>query len=312
VGNCNNKIKTQPLGGLLMAGGGTDVDAGMKWFVDQSSNTSTKGDVVILRTSGADGYNQYLLDLAKPNSVTTIVFLRKEAASDSNVLNIVNSSTAVFFAGGDQGTYLDMWAGTPLSNLLTQLINSRVVFGGTSAGLAIQGQWIYTGSPCSATSSESLANPYNRCIPSFAARFLPFPFMGQILTDSHFYQRDRMGRSDTFLARLIKDNYSTLANYPIVVGVDEQTNIAVDSTGEGRMFGVGSAYLIQLSNPTTQFTCVSGTPLSASTFNVQKINAPKGDRYNFASRTGSGALYTFNITNGVFQGSPYGPSDSEM
>jgi len=69
-----------------MAGGGTDVDAGMKWFVDQSSTTSTKGDVVILRTSGSDGYNQYLLDLAKPNSVTSIVFLRKDASSDPAVL----------------------------------------------------------------------------------------------------------------------------------------------------------------------------------------------------------------------------------
>jgi len=199
-----------------------------------------------------------------------------------------------------------MWANTPLSQTLVDLLNNKVVFGGTSAGLAIQGQWIYTGATCSVTSAQALADPYNRCM-TFAPRFIPIPFMDKILTDSHFYQRDRMGRSDTFLARLIKDGNSTLAAYPAVVGIDEQTDIAVNSTGQGIMFGVGCAYVIQLSNPTTAFTCNSGTPLTARTYNIQKLNSTKGDQYNFATFSGTGTLYSINITNGVIQGSAYGP-----
>ena len=36
-------------------GGATEDDNAMKWFLEQANG----GDVLILRTSGSDGYNQY-------------------------------------------------------------------------------------------------------------------------------------------------------------------------------------------------------------------------------------------------------------
>jgi len=92
VGNCNNKITTQPTGGVLLAGGGTDVDDGMLWIIDRSG----KGDFLVLRSSGTDAYNQYLLDLGQPNSVTTIIIYNTKGAEAQEVLSIVDQSEAIF------------------------------------------------------------------------------------------------------------------------------------------------------------------------------------------------------------------------
>lgn len=66
--------KTQP--GLLLAGGSTDVSTAMRWLLERSGG----GDVVVIRSSGADGYNQYLFDLAKVNSVETILINSRNKA----------------------------------------------------------------------------------------------------------------------------------------------------------------------------------------------------------------------------------------
>ena len=60
-------------------GGATEDDNAMKWFLEQANG----GDVLILRTSGSDGYNQYFYSQLgiSVNSVETIVF---DNASASN------------------------------------------------------------------------------------------------------------------------------------------------------------------------------------------------------------------------------------
>jgi hypothetical protein len=47
---------TQPFGGVCLMGGATEDDNAMKWFL-QSANG---GDVLVLRASGSNGYNNYL------------------------------------------------------------------------------------------------------------------------------------------------------------------------------------------------------------------------------------------------------------
>jgi len=291
-----------------MAGGGTDVDQGMQWFVNRTSTTTRKGDVVVLRASGSNGYNSYLVGMGA-NSVTSIVFQNGNGASSQEVLNIVGDAEGIFFAGGDQELYVRYWADTPLSNLLTSLISRNVVFGGTSAGLAIQGQWIYTGAVCSVTSPQALANPYNSCM-SFASQFIPLPYMSNIITDSHEKQRDRMGRTATFISRMFKDGIS---GKPIGIGVDEATDILLDSNGVGVAVGSGSAYIITLSSPLQSFTCANATPLTVVSVNGIRLDGPKGSTYNFVTGANTGATsYSFNVTNGNIQGSPYGPGSTPV
>jgi hypothetical protein len=56
--------------GLLLAGGGGDVDEAFRWFATRADG----GDVVVLRASGSDGYNDYLhREIGGFNSVESIV-----------------------------------------------------------------------------------------------------------------------------------------------------------------------------------------------------------------------------------------------
>src|SRR5688572_3768119 len=54
VGNPGD-VAARPTGGVILMGGGTDVDAAFAWQRDRIDG----GDVVVLRASGADGYNDY-------------------------------------------------------------------------------------------------------------------------------------------------------------------------------------------------------------------------------------------------------------
>ena len=54
-GNTTDAL-TVPKGGICLMGGSTEDDNAMKWFLQQADG----GDVLVLRTSGANGYNSYL------------------------------------------------------------------------------------------------------------------------------------------------------------------------------------------------------------------------------------------------------------
>src|SRR5262245_39805816 len=118
--------QTQPAGGAYLAGGGTDVDAGMVWLMAQGGTRGPGeyGDVVVLRTSGSNGYNQYLLKLGA-NSVTSIVITTSDGANSDVVKDAIEKAEVVFLAGGDQSTYVNLWRGT---SLVTE-VNARVAAG---------------------------------------------------------------------------------------------------------------------------------------------------------------------------------------
>ena len=52
----NTNINTTPQGGIVLMGGSSEDDNAMRWFLNRASG----GDIVVLRTSGSDGYNQYM------------------------------------------------------------------------------------------------------------------------------------------------------------------------------------------------------------------------------------------------------------
>ena len=50
----------------------------------------------------------------------------------------------MFIAGGDQANYINFWMGTPVQSALNDAIARGVPIGGTSAGLAVLGEWAYS------------------------------------------------------------------------------------------------------------------------------------------------------------------------
>lgn len=144
---------------------------------------------MVLRTSGDDAYNQWILDLSvqsgKPlNSVRTILMNDAKASSDETVLNTIRNAEAIFLAGGDQSEYLNYWSGTEVQSIIQSKL-TNVTVGGTSAGCAVLGNWVYSGEKGSTVSADALQNPYDRLI-TIEPAFLKIPFLQTIITDTHF------------------------------------------------------------------------------------------------------------------------------
>ncbi len=118
----------------------TDTDEAFIWQIANAD----KGDFLVMRASGDDAYNPWIMELSVAsknplNSVTTILFNDKKASEDPDVLKLIRNAEAIFFAGGDQSLYMSYWVGTEVQSIIqAKLVNTTV--GGTSAGLAIQGE----------------------------------------------------------------------------------------------------------------------------------------------------------------------------
>ena len=221
------KTKTQP--GLLLAGGSTDVEAAMKWFLERSGG----GDVVIIRGSGSTGYNEFLYKLGKVNSVETLLINSKALAQNDTVVQIVRNAEALFIAGGDQWNYTQYWMGTPLNDAINYLINDKKVpVGGTSAGLAILGEYFFDARYDGITSDTALQNPFHQKM-SVNRGFIQSKYLTNLITDSHYDQRNRQGRHVVMLA-----NIQASTSKPVHgLGIDEKTALTIDEKGNLMVFG---------------------------------------------------------------------------
>lgn len=278
LGNDEN-VQTEPLFGILLAGGATDNNDGMKWLAARANG----GDVVVLRASGGDGYNNYILNQLgeEINSVTTIVITSAEQANNPAVCEAVNQAEMVFIAGGNQWNYYSHWKGTCLHIALNHHVNEKnAPIGGTSAGLAVLGEVVYTAQSGSVWSDEALANPYHFRV-KLSKDFLQVPFMENIVTDSHYNaiygdDNNRHGRHMAFMARMMQDWDMNARG----IGVNEYTAVGVDENGIARVFGHPShsdyAYFLQ-ANAAPE-VCQEGQPLTwSNNQNAVRVYRIKGN-----------------------------------
>ncbi|HKB41185.1 MAG TPA: hypothetical protein VKD72_32460, partial [Gemmataceae bacterium] len=125
-------------------------------------------------------------------------------------------NTTVYFVGGDQTDYLDMLWGTNRNNSFLTTINrlfsrKQLSFGGSSAGLAVQGDRAFRGPVVNSTGSRLLLDPNNVNNDASFGRYVSFeddflhllgPALARpVLTDTHFKERNRMARFVAFLAQ---------------------------------------------------------------------------------------------------------------
>jgi len=284
---------------LNLGGGSTDVDEALQWMIDKARGCTTCGttvDVVILRSSGSNGYNDYIYAMNGVDSVESLVIT---SARDSNTVAVettVRNAEVIFFAGGDQCNYVKYFKGTRVETAVESVYSRGGAVGGTSAGCAILSEYVYDGCSGSAVSSNALANPYHRTV-TFTYGFFLWNFMNGTITDQHFVARDRMGRMMAFLARQIKDGRTTAA---LGLAVNEQTSVVVDQNGVATVMGAGPAYFVLADHMPE--VCQSGTPLTYSNYKIWKVNT--GGTFNLQNRPISG-YYLRSVSTGVININPY-------
>lgn len=289
-GNGQNVV-TSTSSGLMLAGGGTDQDTAMQWMINKSGG----GDFVVIRTSGSDAYNPYIYDLGNVDSVETIIIKNLAAANDQFVYEKIRNAEALFITGGDQATYVEFWKGTLIEDAIHELISKNVPIGGTSAGMAVLGEHVFDAMNGTVYSYEALENPYNRYM-SFTNDFLVIPNMTNIITDTHFGRRDRMGRSVGFIARMVKDGWAP-ANNSKAICCDEGTVLCIEANGVGRVYGTGNVYFLRTTE--APLVCQSGLPLEINNVSVYKIDSSSSKTFNISTWTGSGGTsYSLDAADG--------------
>ena len=341
------QLPTEP--SLVAMGGGPDVDSAFRWMIERSGvRPGTGGRFVIIRATGTDAYNPYLYysdenygvsqNVAPDwvggaamglSSVETLIIPDRESANDLFVNSVLSKANAVFIAGGDQSDYLKYWKKTALHSTLIQLMRQNIPVGGTSAGLAILGQFDFSALVDTVYSEEALANPYNEFMTldpdplSLTGGFLAPPAFRNTIMDSHLDTRDRMGRLITFVSRLVAPDATGGCPGGILdagvsntrgargIGIDVETALLVAGDGiNTRLTGrrvtnpssttESAVYFVRPSFPAK--VCADRMPLTVTGMEIRKLN---DDSVFDLSDWSTQRPYYVDVTSGTLSRDPY-------
>jgi cyanophycinase len=287
--------------GLALIGGPPEgpppeVDAAFAWLFAKSG----WGRFVVIGADGEEEYGRYIYDqlpAPHPISVETLIFKTRDAACNPTVVKTIRQADALFIQGGDQWDYIRLWKNTPVQRAIAEVIRRGAPVGGSSAGLAVLGEFVFSARNGTVYSSEALADPYHErvtldrvLVDSPRLETSPYRYLKNIVTDSHFQDRDRMGRLLAFLARLAQDGWTTAAR---AIAVDEMTAVLVESDGGATVIdnrpatSPGAAYF--LSTPGPPELCQPGQPLTYENLSVHRIYASDlGATFDLATWKGQG------------------------
>ncbi|MGC2528783.1 MAG: cyanophycinase, partial [Candidatus Acidiferrum sp.] len=228
------------------------------------------------------------------NSAATIVFSEREDSDDPKLLERINQAEAIFIAGGDQSNYVRFWQDTPVEEALNRHIAADKPFGGSSAGLAILGEFSFSSMIDTIHSPDALADPYGNKV-TLSRDFLRIPLLAGVITDTHFVKRDRMGRLLVFLARILQDGWATQVR---AIAVEQDAAVLLEPDGQAKIIGSGPAYFLEAKN--LPEVCRRKTPLSFSGITVRRV--PPGGMFNVKDWKGSaGDEYQIASVNGKLE-----------
>jgi cyanophycinase len=284
-------------------GGGAQQDPAFLFLCERTNG----GDFLILRANTEDDYarkvNEQIKGICPLNSVATIVFSDREDSDDPKVVQIIEQAEAIFFAGGDQANYVRFWQDTPVQDALNRHIAAGKPIGGSSAGLAILGEFSFASIIDTIHSPEALADPYGNKV-TISRDFLRIPLLSGTITDTHFAKRDRMGRLVVFLARILQDGWATQVR---AIAVEENAAVLLDPDGSAKVVGSGPAYFLEVRNPPE--VCRRKTPLrfrgisvhrapAGASFDVKAWKGENGDDYQLFAENGE--LKAVGSTHGIY------------
>src|SRR5271157_2587339 len=255
----------QPRGGFALMGGGSKMDPAFRFLCERANG----GDFLILRANTDDDYaskvNGEIAALCPLNSVGTIVFSDREDSDDKKVVAIIEKAEVIFFAGGDQSNYVRFWQDTPVQDALNRHIAAGKPIGGSSAGLAILGEFSFASMIDTIHSPDALANPYGNKV-TLTRDFLRIPLLADTITDTHFVKRDRLGRLLVFMARILQDGWAKQVR---AIAVEENAALLVEPDGTSHAVGGGPIYFLEATQAPE--VCSYGQPLTFNGITVQRL-----------------------------------------
>ncbi len=290
VGNSADSTAT-PRPGFALMGGGEHLEAAYRYLCERANH----GDFLVLRANTEDDYaqqvNKEIAAVCPLNSAATIVFCDREDSDDPKLITIIQQAEAIFFAGGDQSNYVRFWQDTPVEDALNRHIAAGKPIGGSSAGLAILGEFSFASIIDTIHSPEALVDPYGNKV-TLSRDFLRIPLLAGTITDTHFSKRDRLGRLLVFMARILQDGWAPRVR---AIAIDENTALLLEQDGSASVVGSGAVYFLEAKTPPE--ICRRKTPLRFNGISVHR--APVGSSFNAKARKGEGGdNYELSVMDG--------------
>ena len=268
-------VQVHPSGGAMLEGGGSDRVPAWEWFLRQARF----GDILIICATCDNVYNQYVLNIHDVDSVQTLKLTKRVASSDPFVVESVANADGIFFAGGDQSDYVSVWKDSPVEDAINTVVARHGAIGGISAGLAILGQFLFSAERDTIHSGQALADCYAKKI-TLERDMIAVPALTSVITDTHFTQRERMGRMLTFMTRVITDGWATRVKG---IGVDEDAAALVNGDGVATIVGQGNVSFVKM-RAADIVTCAPGEPPQTRFVNVHVVHV--GSTFDIASWSG--------------------------
>ncbi len=226
-------------GSALLVGGGAEdygswSDIPYGWFVQQADS----GKIINIDASSAsDWYPSYFKSLGASDAEALQISNRTEA-NDSSVYKKLIEAGGIFMEGGDQYDYVSNWKGTLVGEAIHYVFSKGGAIGGTSAGLAVLGDVVFDAKFGSSYPEQAAYNAYHPDI-HLEDDFLHI--LPDILTDSHFHSRGRMGRLVPMLAQRIQDDGDDNITG---IGVADKTALCIEPDGRATAWGHGTVTIL--------------------------------------------------------------------
>ena len=239
IGQKNDAKITETNESLVFFGGGKNEKNGFLHLL----RNAKEGDFLILSTKKVINhrYTHYLWNLAKKNnikvnSISTISTFTESRGKDSHILSTVKNAEAIFFTGGDQYRYKNFWENSDLLKEIRKKMEQGIPVGGSSAGLAILGEYYFSAENGTIYSNEALKNPESFKI-TIEKNLLSSNLSKNLITDTHFSERNREGRLISFMSKISKKNDVVYG-----IGVDENTSLVLEKN-RMRTYGAGDVFV---------------------------------------------------------------------
>lgn len=300
-----------PIGpGIVLLGGGPDVDSAFHWMrATIAATRHTAGDVVVLRANDDDSLAQHVAELGVFNSVQTLTLSPKASADDLDVVAFfLSRAEGVIIASDDASEFL-RWRTTALVAAVQGVFDRGGVVAGVGGGASILGQFAHDTALASGAvqTSDAIANPFGKSM-VFVRDTFRFPQLEGFLVDAHFRENDRFGRLAAFMARQVSDG--TLASHPprvFGIGVDQGNAVVIDRFSRASLLqadGVaGGAYVLTGGAPEQ---IKPGLPLVYRDIVVARMDSP-GEAFDLDRGCGTAFMYRVSVQGGDMQ--RYAPID---
>ncbi len=220
-------------GRLLLVGGGGEKNGQSGWNVPAYRWAVAGKRVAIIGTSTgtlAPYLKQYCgATFAKEFAVAT-----HDSANSQVLYDTLLTYQVIFFRGGDQFEYYNLYRNTKLQDGVNNLYSNGGTISGTSAGMHILSSVVFTAENGTVYPDDCIENPNNPEV-KLANDF--FSFTPGYIFDTHVSERARFARTVGFLA-----NYKMNKGIEITgLGMDDMTCMTVDANMLGTVYGTGCA-----------------------------------------------------------------------